>query len=310
MKLYLLKFLAQSYIFVMTAALFAGLFIPAMKYLVPLNTFLLQIIFFLSCLKIDIRQLKNSFKDWKFLLLANVMMLLGFPILIWMFAQSFGDVGLALFLLAAMPAGMTTPLLVDVVGGNQSMALALTVVTSLLAPFTIPLLFKIFYGTAVAVDALDMFRQLALVIFAPFVLALLVRYFFPRVQKIGHTSKPISIFLLGLLIAGAIAHHSQEILSFARNWWQLFVFIGGIYVFFMILHILSYFVFWWKSHADKNTASISLTYMNFTLAIYLAAHFFPKPEILLPLVFSILPWATLLPFWKYVSDVFLKPPKK
>lgn len=294
----------------MVVALFAGLFIPAMNYLVPLNTFLLQVIFFLSCLKIDIRQLKYSVKDWRFLLLANIMMLLGFPILVWVFAQSFGDVGIALFLLAAMPAGMTTPLLVDVVGGNQSMALTLTVTTSLFAPFTIPLLFKIFYGASVAVDALGMFRQLALVIFVPFVLALLVRHFIPRVQRIGNTSKPISIFLLGLLIAGAVAQHSQEILGFARNWWQLFVFIGGMYVFFMILHALGYFAFWWKNHTDKNTASITLTYMNFTLAIYLAAHFFPKPEILLPLVFSILPWATLLPFWKHISDVFLKPSKR
>ncbi|MEW6042021.1 MAG: hypothetical protein AB1633_10915, partial [Elusimicrobiota bacterium] len=65
----------------MAAALFAGLFIPAMKYLVPLNTLLLQIVFFLSCLKIDIKQLASSLKDWKFLLLANVMMLLGFPLL-------------------------------------------------------------------------------------------------------------------------------------------------------------------------------------------------------------------------------------
>jgi len=42
MKLNILKFLAQSYIFVMVVALFAGLFIPAMLYLVPLNTLLLQ----------------------------------------------------------------------------------------------------------------------------------------------------------------------------------------------------------------------------------------------------------------------------
>lgn len=310
MKLNILKFLAQSYIFVMVVALFAGLFIPAMNYLVPLNTLLLQIIFFLSCLKIDIQQLKKSVKDWRFLLLANLMMLVGFPILVWVFVQSFGDVGLALFLLAAMPAGMTAPLLVDVVGGNQSSALTLTVTTSLFAPFTIPLLVKLFYGATVNVDVMSMFKQLALVIFVPFVLALLVRHFIPRVQKIGHASKPLSIFLLGLLIAGAVAQHSTEILSFAKDWWQLFVFIGGMYVFFMMMHVLGYFVFWWKSHDDKNTASITLTYMNFTLAIYLAAHFFPKPEVLLPLVFSILPWATLLPFWKHISDVFLKPSKR
>jgi len=71
--------------------------------------------------------------------------------------------------------------------------------------------------------------------------------------------------------------------------------------FFAAIHVIGFFAFWWKFYEDKNTASIAITYMNFTLAIYLAGKFFPMPEVVLPLVISVLPWATLLPIWIRIS---------
>lgn len=296
--------LSESYIFMMIAALALGLFLPTASYLIPWNTLILQIIFFLSCLKVDLTQVSSSLKDWKFLLLANVVMLIGFPVATWLLVNPIApDMGLALFLLAAMPVGMTAPLLVEVVGGKQTIAMVLTITTSLLAPITIPLLTKALYGASISVDALGMFKQLALVIFLPFIIAMIVRKVMPKIiVSTKKMTKPISIILLGLLIAGAVAKQSHQILNLSKDWWKLFIAIVSLYLFFLALHVVGYFIFWWKKHADKSTASVSLTYMNFTLAIFLAAQFFPKPEVLLPLVLSILPWATLLPIWKRVSD--------
>lgn len=303
--------LSESYLAVMVASLLIGLFVPFARYLIPLNTLLLQIIFFLSCLKIDLKQMKGSAKDWRFLLLSNFLMLIAFPIIVWFLIGSlYPETGLALFLLAAMPAGTTTPLLVEIVGGKQATAMVLTVTTALLAPITIPLLTKYLYGATVNVDAFNMFKQLALVIFVPFVLALLVRRLnLSFVNKIKSKTKPISIAMLGLLIIGAVSKESASIISMSKDWWQLFVLIGSLFVFFLFTHFVGYYIFWWKNHDEKNTASITLTYMNFTLAIYLASQFFPRPGVLLPLVLCILPWATLLPLWKQVSETFLKPGK-
>ncbi len=300
--------LSESYIFVMIAALALGLFLPAASYLIPWNTLILQIIFFLSCLKIDLTQVSGSLKDWKFLLLANVVMLIGFPVAVWLLINPIApDMGLALFLLAAMPVGMTAPLLVEVIGGKQTIAMVLTITTSLLAPITIPLLTKALYGASISVDALGMFKQLALVIFLPFIIAMIVREAMPKIVAATKLkTKPISIILLGLLIAGAVAKQSHQILSLSEDWWKLLIAIASLYLFFLALHIVGYFIFWWKKHDDKSTASVSLTYMNFTLAIFLAAQFFPKPEVLLPLVLSILPWTTLLPIWKRLSDKLQK----
>jgi BASS family bile acid:Na+ symporter len=295
--------LAQSYIVIMVIALAIGLFIPQARHFIPFTTLMLQVIFFLSSLKMQPERVFDSAKDWKFLLAVNGYMMLLLPLVVFLVAWPLPQgLGLALFLLAAMPAGMTSPLLVEVAGGKQAVAMILVVTTSLLAPFTIPLMTKLLYGASIEIDAWNMFIKLILVIFIPFLLALLVRRLVPDlVKKCNRYTKPISLYLLGFLIIAVIANQAQSIFELSADWWKLIITIFGLYLFIVIMHLAGYFGFWWKPHEDKNTSSITLTYMNFVLAIYVAGNFFPRPDVLLPLVLIILPWATFLPVWQKFS---------
>jgi predicted Na+-dependent transporter len=296
------KLLAQQYITIAVLALLAGLFLPSAKYLIVWNTLILQVIFFISCLKIDVKTVLSHFKDWKMLALANLLMLIIFPLAVWLVSSIYPtDFGFALFLLAAMPVGMTAPLLAEVGGGIQSIAMVLTVTTSLLAPFTVPLLTKIFYGANVNVDVKSMFLQLAMVIFIPFAIAMIVKNIVPKtIDKIKNYTKPFSLVLLGLLIAGAVAKQSAAIAQMASAFWVFLGTIVALYVFYLVIHLVGYYSFYWEKKEVKQTASISLAYMNFTLAIFLASQFFPKPQIILPLVLSIIPWATFMPIWRRI----------
>jgi predicted Na+-dependent transporter len=296
------KLLAQQYIIIAVIAILAGIFLPSAKYLISWNTLILQVIFFLSCLKIDLKTVLLHFKDWKMLTVANLLMLIVFPLVVWLISSIHPtDFGFALFLLAAMPVGMTAPLLAEVGGGIQSIAMVLTATTSLLAPFTVPLLTKIFYGTNVSVNATSMFTQLALVIFIPFAIAMIIRSIIPKkISRIKDYTKPISLILLGLLIAGAVAKQSAAITQMAGSFWVFLGTIIALYVFFLIVHLVGYFSFYWEKREIKQTTSVSLAYMNFTLAIFLASQFFPKPQIILPLVLSIIPWATFMPIWRKI----------
>jgi len=300
------QILSQAYLITAVVSLLIGLFVPQAHVLVAVNTLLLQIIFFLSCLKIEPKIVLSHLKDWRFLLLANLMMLLGFPTIVWLLGLPWhSDFGFALFLLAAMPVGMTAPLLVEIAGGKQSIAMVLTVTTSLLAPFTVPLLTKLLFGAHISVDVMNMFKQLVMVIFIPFALALIVRAIVPKtIDKVKTKTKPLSTLLLGLLIIGAVSNQASSILSLSSNLGRFLVILIGLYAFYLALHLAGYFVFWWKSREDKQTASISLTYMNFTLAIFLASQFFHEPGILLTLVLSIIPWATFMPAWQRISKRF------
>lgn len=297
-----LRQIVESYLFILCASIVVGLLVPAARNLAAWGTFFLQVIFFLSSLKLDVRDVARHAKDWKLLLLANGFMLIGLPILVRFGAPVIvPDLAFSLFLLAAMPAGMTSPLLVEVVGGNHALALVLTVATSLLAPLTVPFITAVAYGTTVHVDAIGMFRNLLLVIVIPFMCAVVLRRLVPAAaHRINPRSKPFSVLLLGFLVAGAVAKQAQPILTSTQEGWGILRTLAVLYFFFFLLHLFGYAIAWWKPREERKTVAVCLTYMNFTLAIFLATTFFPTPDVLLPLVLSIVPWATLLPVWKAI----------
>lgn len=301
-----LKFLlSQSYLVTMAVAVLCGMFIPHAHDLSQWNTIYLQVIFFLSCLKLDMRSYVKYLKDWKFLLLANALMLIIFPTIVWLFWLIWpSDLVFAIYLLAAMPIGMTAALLVELNGGKPSVTMILTATTSLLAPFTITFLTKALFGASVNVNASQIFTQLASVIFIPFILAMFARQFWPVIiKKVRDRTKPVSIFFLGLTIAGAVGNQVGAAEKITADWVNLLATIGILYLFFFMTNAIGYFSFWWEPHDTRQTVSISLACMNFTLAIYLASQFFPRPAIVLTLVFAIIPWVTFMPIWLRISGL-------
>jgi bile acid:Na+ symporter, BASS family len=297
------KIFAQAYLITMLLAIAVGLFVPQATALIAWNTLLLQAIFFISCLKVEPKTVLENLKDWRFLLLANFLMLLGFPIAVWLLGLPWrSDFAFALYMLAAMPVGMTAPLLVEIAGGKQSVAMVLTITTSLLAPFTVPLLTKLLYSTQITVEASSMFMQLVLVIFVPFALAMIVRAVGKRaIAAVKPYTKTFSTILLGLLIAGAVAKQAGPILKMASNPLGLLITLALLYAFILVLHLAGYYAFRHESKDIRQTSSISLAYMNFTLAIFLATKFFPRPGVILPLVLIVIPWATFMPIWLRIS---------
>ncbi len=293
--------LLESHLFILCLALVVGLFIPAAQHLTVWSTLCLQVIFFFSSLKLSSQQVVRSATNWKLLLGANSMMLLGLPLLVRLIAPWLvPDMALALFLLAAMPVGMTSPLLVEVVGGNHALALVLTTATSLLAPFSIPLVTYLAYGASLAVDPFGMVQRLCLVLVVPFGLALVARRFLSHaVARFSPHTKPISVLLLGILIAGAVASQAPAILASLHAGWGAVRMLAVLFLFFACLHLIGYWSLWWEPRAERETITVCLTYMNFTLAIYLATTFFPQPAVLAPLVLSIIPWVMLLPAWRW-----------
>ena len=304
-----LKKLAESYIFILCLALMAGFLLPASKMLIPYNTLLLQAIFLISSLKLDVGELLKRGKDWKLLIVSNAILLILFPLVVrWLAPMIVPDLAFPLFLLALMPAGMTAPLLVEVVGGRQALALVVTVTSSLLAPFTIPLMIKFAYGTSVSVDVWSMCKNLLLIIVIPFALGLIIKKFAGKlVVTVNEHSKPFSLLLLGAVVASAISAHASDIVTSLTQGPELLWTLVILYIFFLAHHLIGYYGLWWEPREDRMTLSVCLTYMNFTLAIYLATTYFPDPKIILPLVLAILPWATLLPIWKKIDAAHVLP---
>ncbi len=298
--LHYFRILLESYVFILLLSLTLGLLLPQYTiFLAPYGTFFLGIIFFLSALKIDLKEFLKYLKDTKMVVAVNFMMLIGLPVIVYYaMLLIYPDLAVAFLLLAAMPAGMTSPLLSEICGGKQSLALVLTISTSLLAPFTVPLMVGLLAGATVQVDTLGMFLSLVKVIFVPFILANIVKYFWHhKIKATYFTFKPISTVLLGLLIMGIVAKQAETILGGLNV--TFLIEVAALFVLFAFFHVVGYYTVWWRKRDDRVTITICLTYLNFTLAIYLAGKFFNDPKIVVPVVLSVLPWSLLIIPFKY-----------
>lgn len=305
----LLLYVLESYIFVILAALLAGMLFPSeAAVFAPFATLFLQIIFFLSSLKMDAVGVLREARDLRLIAAFNFLKLIALPAAAFIVAGWLAPpLAVPLLLLAAMPSGMTSPLLAEVAGGKQGLAMVLTFTSALLAPFTIPIVIGAFARTAVTVDAFTMFLGLLKVIVVPFAAAQIVRRFWhDRLKITFFTFKPISIALLGLLIAGAVAKQSGVIS--ANHWLRTLSLLAILFVLGGAMLFASYFLAWRRPCEDKLTVSVSLSFMNFVLAVYLAGSYFKDPAVLLTTVMVIFPWALLLWPFKYVVGRFVCPP--
>lgn len=144
---YITKFLG-SYIAVLLVSLLVGIGLYKYTiYISPYSTIFLGIIFFFSALKIDLKEAFVYFSDFKMMIVSNIFMLIVLPAVIYVIMQFiYPPLAVAFLILAAMPSGMTSPFLSEIVGGTESLALVLTISTSFFAPFTIPLMMPVICG--------------------------------------------------------------------------------------------------------------------------------------------------------------------
>lgn len=298
----------DSYFLIIIFSLLVGIiFSNKAILLAPYVTIFLGIIFFLSSLKIEMKDVFAYLHDKKMIFTVNIFMLIVLPAIVYYITTSIVPViAVAFLILAAMPTGMTAPLLSEISGGKQDLALVFTVTTSLLAPLTVPFMIKLLAGTAVAVSFYSMFISLAKVIFIPFILAQIIkRYWEKGIHKVQFTFKSISVILLALLIIGVVAKQADEIVAGISGGESLF-YLGALFVFFILLHILGYFTVFWRDKKDRKTITVTLTYMNFTLAIYLVDQFFAEPNIIVPVILSVIPWAILLVPFRWIMREYSK----
>jgi predicted Na+-dependent transporter len=289
--------LLENQIIIVLIAMVLGLVIPEpFRPLKAYSTQLLILVFFASSLRLSVDEIASYARDTKLMFWVNAFMLGILPLALYMPAVAmmrlFGlswlePWALALLIFGAVPTGMTIALIADFIGGVTSLALVVTATTSLLAPLTIPLIFKLTIGQFVPIPIVSMFWSLALTIVAPFTLAMFVKKSAPRfVKRRGELFRGISVLAFGLLIAGIVADtggaalltwnvRDLVVLCIAIGWMGALTW--GLY------HLLK-----WRTASERLTVALCMIYMNNTLALFIANKFFPTsgavPKLLLLLL--------------------------
>ncbi len=305
------RLLIENQILVILLGIILGLVFPGK--LTALNTYstqLLILVFFFSSLRLSLGEVVSYAKDWRMLIATSVYMLIVIPFVLW-FPTSFisSEWSVALLILGAVPTGMTIALMAEFFGGKTSLALVITTVTSLLAPFTIPLVTKIAVGQSVDINALQMFWSLFLTIVAPFILAMLVKRAVPKqIIKYDGLWRNLSIIAFGILITGIVAStQSGGGITFTmRDAWMMVVSMALL----GFMTWVAYYIVWWRPKADRMTIALCMLYLNNTLALFVGERFFRDLGVVPKQVLLLLVVNALLPVLKLTAIRVLGTPKK
>jgi predicted Na+-dependent transporter len=144
-----------------------------------------------------------------------------------------------------------------------------------------------------------MLKDMAIIVFLPMIISQLIKKYFPlTIKKTQHLFTSLNVLLLFAFVYLAISSQRKYILENPVGMvWKIAV----LYLVFILLHIIGYMICFKQKKENRIAVAIGAAYMNNGMAIVLATSYF-KPEVLVLMVLSELPWNTLLaPFKKVLS---------
>jgi BASS family bile acid:Na+ symporter len=285
---------------ILIAGILLGLWSPVPFKTAPIvPKVLLVMMLFLAFLKIDALEVLENIRNFRLTIYISSIYMLAIPLGFYFATRIFDDeLAIGILLLTAMPAGVSTSVLTDIARGNISLSMSLAIVSQLLAPFTVPLLFWLVDINSLTINKLLILKDIAILVFLPMIISQIIKRYFPRtITKTQHLFTSANVLLLFSFVYIAISSQRNIILENPAGLiWKLAV----LYLVFILLHVIGYMICPKENKENRIAVAIGAAYMNNGMAIVLAVSYF-KPEVLVLMVLSEIPWNTLLaPFKKVV----------
>jgi BASS family bile acid:Na+ symporter len=214
---------------------------------------------------------------------------------------------LGVLLLAGVSTGLSASFLAGLVGASIPLVLAMTVVTTLLLPVTLPLIIKVLIGRELHFNLVGLAGLLAAMIFVPFLTSWLFRRVSPKLSDwVEEHSYPISLVLFAALNLGAFglyapflrAHRAQ--VAFA-------VLVGfGLAA---LMTSTGLILFRSSPPPERIAAAGAMGWINNVLVIVLASYFNdPLTSVMaalymIPYYVLIIPLSHLMWTWRHRRDI-------
>ena len=298
----------ESYFWVfLLAGIILGLSYPVYNdFLMSLLKPLLMLMLMLVFLKTDFIRIIKQIRDYRLMTYLACTFMLIIPLILFSAINLFShELAIGILLLTAMPAGVSTPSLTDIVRGNIALSSGIAILTSMMAPFTVPLLFRLVNHDTLEMNSLAMFTDLAVLIFVPLAVSQLLKKLFPAiVERIKSGFTAVNIIIIFIMVYAAMGSQRGLITGDPVSiLWK----ISFLYVVYILLHAAGYFMAPGQDRQSRIAITISSAYRNNGMAIVLAAIYF-EPSVLVLMVLSEFPWNTLLaPFRKVMQYLQVTP---
>lgn len=183
------------------------------------------------------------------------------------------ELAAGLVLLGSVPGGTASNVMVYLARGNVALSVAMTSLSTMLAPIMTPLLLYFLAGTWMPVDPIAMFMSIIQVIIIPIILGFIVQRFFPvAVDKTITVVPLISVVAILIIVSAVTAANAANVISAG-----LLVFIAvflhnsfGLLLGYLIARVMG------LNENDRRAIAIEVGMQNSGLGVTLAtAHFTP-----------------------------------
>jgi BASS family bile acid:Na+ symporter len=286
--------------FIPLLALPTVIFIPQFgKLFSPYTAWILGILMFFSFLSLDLKKIVKEFRHplepfYMAMVILVVTPLLVIPIMTHFFPAY--KLGALLFMLS--PSAIAAPAVAGLYGGSIALAAINTIFSSILAPFSIPILITFFAGTTVKVSILKMMFQLVTIIFIPFILSLLTSHYSEKVtEKVKKHNKYISLGLLFLIFLAILSPYKAELIEnfLNKTLWLAVVVAHLILLFFAKMLTVNV-----ESKRRRVSMQSNLLFLNVGIGIIIAQNYFGPSEVLF-IVFCQIVWVVMVSLFKYIK---------
>ncbi|MEN6622192.1 MAG: bile acid:sodium symporter, partial [Smithella sp.] len=234
--------------------------------------------FFLSYLSIEFSSVWNVLKahSRQIAMITTIKLAILPVILFYIFDQSASSYALSALLLTGVSTGVVAPFISNLVKGNSSLVLIAVVITSTLAPFTLPALIKILAVKQVEVSFWEMIRMLATVIFVPILAVEILRIFASRLlRSLMKRQFPVSLVLFAIINLGIFYRYAP---FFKKDPYVILMATAVAIVLAIIYCIAGIYLFRKSSMENKLAGAVIFGNINNVLVIVFSSKFFGPIE--------------------------------
>jgi BASS family bile acid:Na+ symporter len=287
---------------VIFVSILTGVLLPQIGSLFqPFVLYLMMLLLFLSFLAIKMDTvylaLKNAAGTIALLAVVKTIVLpIGVYFLFKILCPSYA---LAALLLSGISTGVVAPFIANVVKANSPLVLVVVVITSLLAPFTLPAIIKLLLARSVDISLFAMIRTLCLVVFIPIFAVETLRRFKPAlIDGLMRRQFPVSLVIFFMINMGVFSQYANFFCQkpvTVLTALAIAVILSGIYLLAGILSLPL------ASLENQLAGVISLANMNSVLIIVFASQFFGPLEATLAAMYHFPFFGLILPLKLYRS---------
>jgi BASS family bile acid:Na+ symporter len=262
-------------LFVILSAMGVGIGLPEFgRAFAPYPLYFMMVQLFFSFLSINFLQVFQEIKNKAFIILVLCLFKLCIiPVGLFFLTQAlWPEYAVPVLLLSGISTGVLAPFISGLLGASTLLVLMTVVVSSLLAPFSLPVLVSLLIGHTIEIPFWAMVRILAMVIFLPALAVILLRSIYPpSLEKLEKIQLPASVISIACINLGVFAKYSSFFIGapvkVAESILVSFV-LSAIY------HLIGLLVTWGMKKEDRLAGAISFAYINTVLIIGFSAQFF------------------------------------